>query len=266
MRNVLLSLVVVAVLMAGTIGGTFATWSDSETSHDNYIETGSVDLMVNGADDEPWGTGVPTKVQIDCMIPCKVYGPYPVDVWNASQDCMPPSELFLHIKELCCANVPPKAGSGYPAPITGDLKPEPELVAEYGGKVDCTDVPGVGVIGDDCTLPEHIYVWIVLENDTPPVVGQTAPVGTVWEGKLNLIEDVEQYLGDLEPCNEVTLYFWFHLQQPSEEDFGYNFFPNPGEAGHDKMEWAKFNDWPSWALMKDRVGFNMEFDLWLVDP
>jgi hypothetical protein len=32
------------------------------------------------------------------------------------------------------------------------------------------------------------------------------------------------------------------------------------------MLWAKFNDWPSWALMKDRVEFDMEFDLWLIDP
>jgi hypothetical protein len=32
------------------------------------------------------------------------------------------------------------------------------------------------------------------------------------------------------------------------------------------LYWQKFNDWPSWAMMKDRADFDLEFDLWLVDP
>jgi len=31
------------------------------------------------------------------------------------------------------------------------------------------------------------------------------------------------------------------------------------------MHWLKFNDWPSWAYMRDAVSFNMEFDI-LLDP
>jgi hypothetical protein len=29
------------------------------------------------------------------------------------------------------------------------------------------------------------------------------------------------------------------------------------------MHWVKFNDWPSYAVMRDGVTFNMEFDLLL---
>ena len=76
MRNVLLSLVVVVVLAAGGLGGTFATWSDSETSGNNTIVTGSLDLKVNGTDDKPWGEGVPKLIEEVCVVPCNLYGPY----------------------------------------------------------------------------------------------------------------------------------------------------------------------------------------------
>jgi len=255
MRNIVLSILVVALLLAGGIGGTFATWSDSETSADNYIETGSLDLVVNGADDAPWGAGVPTKVKVECLIPEKLVGPFEVELWNAGQDCMPNATAYLHIKDVCCANVPPKTGSGYADPTTGDLKPEPELVAEYGGKVDCTTVPGVGVIGDDCTLPEYIYMWVTDEQDN-----------IIAQGYMADVVDFELSLGDLQPCHAKIFYFWFMLDQPSEEDFDLNYIPNPGQPGYDAMKYAKFNDWPSWGLMKDKTGFNMEFDLVLWDP
>jgi predicted ribosomally synthesized peptide with SipW-like signal peptide len=250
--KVLVTALVLCCLAVAGLGGTFATWSDSETSMDNYIETGSVDLRVNNADDAPWGAGVPTKVRIDCMIPCKLYGPYYVDVWNAGQ-CEFPSMLFLHIKEVCCSNVPAKEGSGYPDPRDPDgiISPEPELVAQWGGKVNCVEVPGIGVLGEDCTLLEHIYMWIV-DSETGEII---------WDGKMDESVCKEIYLCDLVPCEPRVLEFWFHLQQPTEEDFGMDYIPNDGS-----QHWAKFNDWPSWALMKDLATFNMEFDLWLVDP
>jgi predicted ribosomally synthesized peptide with SipW-like signal peptide len=264
MKSIFLSVVVISALLVGGIGGTLATWSDSETSEDNYIETGSVDLKVNDCDDEPWGTGVLAKIDVNCVIPCKIYGPFPVDVWNAGQ-CTEPSELYIHLKDYCCDNAPPKPGSGYPDPLQpAVMKPEPELVAEYGGKVNCTEVPGVGIMGDNSTLAEHIYVWIIKEDPNPP--DTCDPAAILWEGKMDGLICNEVYLCDLEPCNEQRLYFWIHLQQPSEEDFGLNFIPNDGEPGYDPMTHAKFNDWPSWALMKDATSFDTEFDLWLVDP
>jgi predicted ribosomally synthesized peptide with SipW-like signal peptide len=262
-----LSVVVVSALLVGGVGGTLATWSDSETSEDNYIETGSVDLMVNGADDLPWGTGVPTKVELECIIPCKVYGPYEVELWNASQDCMPDAEAYIHIKNAECSNAPPKAGSGYADPVTGEMKPEPELVAEYGGKVNCTEVPGVGIIGDGCTMKSHVRIWITDDPALVPDPDAGMPqAGFLVDDKILNLVSQEIYLFDLPACTPRTLLLYFHLQQPSEEEFGLNLIPNPGEAGYDAMEHAKFNDWPSWGLMKDRLDFDMEFDLWLVDP
>jgi predicted ribosomally synthesized peptide with SipW-like signal peptide len=64
-----ISLLVVGTLAAAGIGGTLATWSDSEVSYDNIIETGSVDLLVAKCDanwtnpgtfkdDTPYGVGL----------------------------------------------------------------------------------------------------------------------------------------------------------------------------------------------------------------
>ena len=183
-KHIILAVVVVAALVVAGTSGVFATWSDSETSFDNTIATGSVDLKVNGADDEPWGTGVPTKFSIECMIPQKFYGPYEVELWNAGQ-CIFPSHAYLMVKRIECGNVLPKvnpfpeggsyywyenhgpdATTGYPAPPddpnAGDLKPEPELVAEHGGKVNCFEVPGIGAEGDECSMGTHTEMIITL--------------------------------------------------------------------------------------------------------
>jgi predicted ribosomally synthesized peptide with SipW-like signal peptide len=278
-RIIILAVVVqVVVLSLAGMGGVFATWSDSETSEDNMIETGSVDLKVNGADDLPWGSGVPSKVNIECMIPGKLYGPYEVELWHAGQ-CTQDASAYIHFKDFDCGNVLPKVNpidpadggsdywprgetTGYPDPsvgfpYSGDLKPEPELVAEYGGKVDCTEVPGVGALGDGCTMEEHVVVTVI-DADTGNVIIDETP--------LIDLDCQEFYLFEMEPCVARHLHLWFKLLQPAEEDFGLNLIPNPGEDGYDPMQYAKFNDWPSWALMKDYVSFSMEFDLVLWDP
>lgn len=260
MKSIFLTVVVICALAIAGIGGTFATWSDSETSLDNRITTGSVDLKVNGEDDLPWGTGVPTKVTIDCMVPCKLYGPYEVELWNAGQ-CEFPSHAFMHFKDMCCANAPPKEGSGYACPETGDMKPEPELVAEFGGKVNCKEVDGIGRTGDECSMKSHVYCWV---TDCKHPLDPDAII--YLEGKMIEIECTEIYLFDLEPCEPRTICLWFHLQQESEEDYGFDYFADPGDVGFDELEWLKFNDWPSWALMKDVISFSIEFDLWLEDP
>ena len=267
-RSVILAVVVVVALaLAGTRGG-FATWSDSETSMGNVIRTGSLDLKVNGADDAPWGAGVPTKVQIECMVPSRMYGPYEVELWHAGQ-CDTPAAAYIHFKDMCCSNILPKVNpypnggseywapnrtTGYVCPETGDLKPEPELVAEFGGKVDCREVPGVGTIGDTCSMKSSVEITVT--DEAGNVI-----IGPVLIGDL---EGEEFYLFDLEPCNARTIYLYFSLHQFSEEEFGLNIFPNP-EDGGDPFEWAKFNDWPSAALMKDKLSFSMEFDLVLWD-
>lgn len=292
-KNLILAVVVVAALSVAGASGVFATWADSEVSFNNTIETGSVDLKVNGADDEPWGTGVPVKVAVECMIPGKFYGPYEVELWNAGQ-CIFPSHAYMHIKNIRCSNAEPKVNpypeggsalwpagesTGYPDPSTGepysgDLKPEPELVAEYGGKVDCTTVPGVGVDGDDCSMGSGVRMIITNSTNLQDVL--VNPQGLLLVDLLYKWECREIPLFDLMPCVPRTLYFWFYLEQDSEEDFGLNFFKHPDELGIDPakdpedyaaalLHWKKFNDWPSWRYMKDMATFDIEFDLWLED-
>jgi len=262
MKSIFLVAVVVCALAIAGIGGTFATWSDSETSMGNKIVTGSVDLKVNGEDDvgpspdnPKWGNGVPTKVSIDCMIPCQWYGPFEVDLWNAGV-CEYDSKCYVHFKDACCGNAPPKEGSGYEAPGGEGMKPEPELVAEYGGKVDCLYVPGIGVTGDNCSMLSHVEV-IVCDADGNVLVGPSKLVDILCD---------EIYICDLTPCQQETIYMYFHLIQESEEDYGYDFFADPGDAGFDELRWKKFNDWPSWAMMRDQVVFSVEFDLLLDVP
>jgi predicted ribosomally synthesized peptide with SipW-like signal peptide len=282
-RNVILAVVVVAALSVAGMGGVFATWSDSEVSFNNTIKTGSLDLKVNGADDLPWGTGVPTKVYIDHMIPCKYYGPFEVELWHAGQ-CDFPAHAYIELKSFNCSNIEPKvnpypdggsyywyemygpdATSGYPAPDGSGLKCEPELVAEYGGKVDCFQVPGIGPEGDECSLGTHIEMIVTLVPLPPndPYYLDN-PEDLVRRDKL-VKYDGEIYLFDLMPCEPRMIFLWFHMQQDAEEDYGFDFVPDPGDEGFDELFWMKFNDWPSWALMKDQVLFDLEFALWLED-
>ena len=291
-RSVILAVVVVAALALAGSGGVFATWSDSETSYDNTIRTGSLDLKVNGADDEPWGTGVPTKVFIECMIPLKYYGPYEVELWNAGQ-CQFPSHAYLHVRDVVCSNVPPKINdgysaywpqgesTGYPDPslnqtYSGDLKPEPELVAEYGGMVSCVEVPGVGVDGDDCSMGTNVRM-IITDNPDSPTPAMVNPDGVRLFDLLGKWECHEIYLFDLMPCQPRTIYLWFYLLQDSEEDHFLgtpDFIKHPDDLGLQPgteayaaalLHWKKFNDWPSWRYMKDQAVFSIEFDLWLED-
>jgi hypothetical protein len=290
-KNLILAVVVVIALTLAGVGGVFATWSDSEVSYGNLISTGSLDLKVNGADDAPWGTGVPSKVTVTCMIPGKFYGPYEVELWNAGQ-CIFPSHAYIHVKNITCSNVLPKVNpypeggsaywpagesTGYPDPSTGelysgDLKPEPELVAEYGGKVDCVAVPGVGVDGDDCSMGSGVRMIITNSTDLEDVL--VNPDGRRLVDLLYKWDCNEILLFDLMPCQPRTIYLWFYLIQDKEEDFGLNFIKSPEELGISPtdpryaqalLHWKKFNDWPSWRYMADKATFEMEFDLYLED-
>jgi len=269
-KNIFMCVVLFCTLAVASLGGTLATWSDSETSEDNTITTASLDLKVNGEDDQPWGNGVGEVVTIDCMIPCKTYGPYEVELWNAGVDCDDhPSHAYFHLKEYICSNVEPKINprtgesTGYEAPDGSGLKPEPELVAEYGGVVTGdVESPGIGPEGDECSMGSHVELIITTTDVSPSDPGASViRRDLLYKWLCN-----EVYLFDLLPCQPKTVYLWFHLRQDTEEQWGFNFIPNPGEAGYDLLHWEKFNDWPSWALMRDRVDFKIEFDLWLEDP
>jgi predicted ribosomally synthesized peptide with SipW-like signal peptide len=274
MRNVLIAIVAIVVLAAGGLGGTFATWSDSETSANNTIITGSLDLKVNGDDDKPWGDGIAKVTDIDCMVPGLWYYGGNVTLWNAGT-CTQAADAWMHLKEYKCTNVEPKAGGiedeNLPLPTTpfrdppeSLLKPEPELVAEYGGKVDCIWVDGIGgPEGDDCSMGSHIKM-AVMNTMVPPGPGSD-PI------RIDFLEPGKWYcdqfyLFDLIPCNERTIHFYFTLLQDNEwDDWTLNYIPDPGQPGFDQHTYDLFDDWPSHALMSDKVTFVIEYGITLAD-
>jgi predicted ribosomally synthesized peptide with SipW-like signal peptide len=104
-----LALVVVVSVAVSLAGGTFATWSDSETSHGNRIKTGSLDLLVAkcdadwqnpGAfkDDLPYGVGIDPC--FDTSLAPGTYTCYSL-LWNAG--CID-AEAYLHIKNVPDSN------------------------------------------------------------------------------------------------------------------------------------------------------------------
>jgi predicted ribosomally synthesized peptide with SipW-like signal peptide len=276
-KSIILAVVVVVALVVAGTSGVFATWSDSETSEFNFISTGSLDLKVNGADDLPYGTGVPSKVFIECMTPCHWYYGGEAELWHAGQ-CDTPALAYIHFKDYWCFNILPKVNpedpadggsdfwprgetTGYVCPETGALKPEPELVAEFGGWVDSVYVEGLQrAVGDTCSMAAAVECWVVDE------AGNTLIPPT-------LMQDLycrEIPLFELKPCEPRMIYLYFKLHQFSEDDYGFSYFTHPDDMdpvptgpAYDAalLHWEKFNDWVSWAYMKDAITFSMEFDL-----
>ena len=108
-KLIVLCLVLIGSLVFARIGGTFATWSDSEIMYDNTIITGSVDLLVAkcagdwatpGAfkDDEPWGEGLAPCFNFS--VASGNFTCYSL-LWNAgSIDAV----AYLHIKNVSDVN------------------------------------------------------------------------------------------------------------------------------------------------------------------
>jgi hypothetical protein len=106
---IILAVVVVVSVAVSLADGTFATWSDSETSMSNIIKTGSLDLLVAkcdadwqnpGAfkDDLPYGVGLDTY--FDTSLAPGTYTRYSL-LWNAG--CVG-GEAYLHIKNVSDSN------------------------------------------------------------------------------------------------------------------------------------------------------------------
>lgn len=104
-----LAVVVVVSVAVSMAGGTFATWSDSETSMSNIIKTGSLDLLVAKCDadwqnpgpfkdDLPYGVGL--DPYFDTSLLPGTYTRYSL-LWNAG--CVG-GEAYLHIKNVSDSN------------------------------------------------------------------------------------------------------------------------------------------------------------------
>jgi hypothetical protein len=196
MKNVLLSVVVVAVLIAGGVGGTFAGFVDTEISEDNFVQAGIADLLVNGQNDP----NVESKFTLDHITPCKSNDIW-VDLYNWGK-CNG-GDVYMQIKDVVDAEAGVKhhgdfdyvfdgtaAGSGeLPAGVppgyrvavgtepvgNGVYSSEPEKVAEAGvGNVAGIDVSTYTscIKGEDyCGVSEHLDVTVVV-----PLVGASGNI------------------------------------------------------------------------------------------
>ena len=90
MKNILLSVVVVATLVAAGVGGTFAGFVDTEVSEGNFYQAGISDLLVNGKND-PIGP----KLQYTHGAPCKSVD-FWVDLYNWGK-CQG-GDVYMHYK------------------------------------------------------------------------------------------------------------------------------------------------------------------------
>ena len=245
MKSIFLSVVVISALAIAGIGGTLANFSDTEMVIDNTFETGSLDLLVwDGSawvDQEPWGTGASGVVSVVCAAPEEEYW---TKVWVANfGDCVG-GVLYMHFKNCTCYNVDPShEESGYWKYDDGlngrpfwRLKPEPELVAEYGGWVDQVWVEW-GVTGDNCSMTSNVEVSVWFDN-------------TMMQD-WTLLCDVDEYfyLGELPSCGEQHI-VWIGLRYHDIEDPNWTCPGNP-----------MFADWPTNRLMLDGLKFDFIFGL-----
>jgi len=223
MKNILLSVVVVATLVAAGVGGTLADFSDIEVSEDNSFGVGALDLVVSNDLGIEYPDDAPTFFMVQDAWPCCDKSVF-LDLHNYGQGFQKDPYCYLHIKNLECGWVMPKKpyawldatgakvtapsplptegakGTGYPRPVT-----EPEFVAECGGVAGeladgtVVEVPGIGEYGETCELPRHvgvigIYVAGPFTHDQYPTSADV-PTGA-WTAL-----DLSEY--DVDPADEV---------------------------------------------------------------
>jgi len=297
MKNILLSVVVVATLVAAGVGGTLADFSDIEISPDNQFSTGALDLVLSDYNGQEYqGDKVPAFVSLGNAWPCCTKD-YFIDVHNYGQGDQFIPWLYLHFKNFNCFWVVPKlvyawmdvdangdpievdpppgiwtpgtVGTGLPKPVN-----EPEYVAECGGVVgedengDPIEVPGVGFCyGDDCQLDEHVDLVIFIagpyDHGTYPVAADVPAIQWVavdlsaydddGDGVIRLGEIVceELELGQLPNCQKFWIDLRLHLRDVPEAYFDMDYCADDGKWDH----------WPTNALQKDGMEFDMSFEL-----
>ena len=246
MKNVVLSVVVIAALVVAGIGGTLADFSDSEEEMGDTIQAGSLDLKVNGEDDPnvlPFSfTGVIPDKLIDVTKTVANVGT--IDGW-----------LYLHVKNVLCTETNDKDLNGDGDITVPEDNPEPENVAELGGKHGQETVPGLGV---RCDMEEHIMVEIWYDG-VQVDLGQYDVNGD-GDIKLNEIECNQILISELEACGaEHDVNFVFMLQDVPEEFWGYDIFDETDE--HE----VKWNWWPTNCYQGDTVSFDILFELLQTD-
>lgn len=250
MKNVFLSVVIICALTIAGVGGTLANFSDTEEITDNIFESGSLDLLIydgaNYVQQRPYGTGVSGVIDITCAAPEDVNW---ARVWVANfGDCVD-GDLYMAFKNFRCYDVTPShpesrvwvKDDGY-SPLWKQ-KPEPEVVAEYGGYIEQWYQSGLGPAGDECSWTKILEVKVLFDGE----------MVQNWILLNNLIQvpTIEYiYLGQLESCG-AQHYVDIGLRYADEEYVGWE------DAKLNKL----FKDWPTNRYMLDGALFDIMFGL-----
>ena len=214
MKNVFLSVVVVATLVAAGVGGTFAGFVDTEISEGNFIQAGISDLLVNGKNDP-----VGPKIRFVHAAPCKSID-FWIDLYNWGECQF--GDVFMHFKDIVSEEAGTKThlgaeyvydgvatvGGGIPdgyriavgaEPVgAGVWSSEPEKISEVGdGMVAQYYIPA----DHDCLLGEDYASGIADHLD----VNVTVPLkGTTGDELGNPDTDGDGVVSDAEEAAWVT--------------------------------------------------------------
>jgi hypothetical protein len=243
MKNIFLSVVVISALVVAGIGGTLADFSDSEEEMGDSVQAGSMDLKVNGQNDPN-------------VIPFRITGMKPDKWYDVTKTVANAGTidgwLYIHIKNVLCEETDDKG-----------FKPEPEIVAELGGKHGQKQVPGVG---ERCDMENHIAVEIRYDGvlvdlsayDTDP-----ASPGVIKLNELQCFQiPIPTPEGEnmLEACGvEHTINFNFLLQDVPESYYGLDIFD---ETDPHELKWEH---WPTNCYMGDTLSFDVLYELLQTD-
>jgi predicted ribosomally synthesized peptide with SipW-like signal peptide len=300
MKNIVLSIVVIATLVVAGIGGTLADFSDIEISEGNYFTVGALDLKVSDyLKNEYQGDEVPAFLQYSDAWPCSDKSFY-IDLENWGQGSQKVPWAYIHFKNMDCGWNWPKnlwrmvlcdpdtkecidemteveweglTDAEKETHLAAGWKPvnEPEYVAECGGVAgededgNPVEVPGIGCYGDCCELPKHIFVLIYKagpwpHEEKPEYNDNTIDWDLIFQGYLDELDCKEFELGQIPNCNGIWLHISFHLDDFDEEDaYAEGLIPDTyfNETGPE----SKWDHWPTNALQKDYVEFDMAFEL-----
>ena len=260
MRGIFLSVVVICALVAAGIGGTLADFSDSEEEVGDSIQAGSLDLKVNDKDGKLVGeTYVRVAPEQSMHIEKTIRNVGTVDGW-----------LYVHITEVRTREWNDK-DLNKDTFIDEKDQPEPEVVAEEGGKHGQKMVPGIGPAWD---IDEHIGVEIFYGPTGNKTKVDLSFYDTNGDNvtKMAELECSQLLVGKAVQCGmEYEIEFRFVMQDVDEDDLitdGTLTDPGTGHGWFDETDEheVKWDHWPTNAYMGDEVKFDMLFELLQFKP
>jgi hypothetical protein len=279
MKRILMSLMVIG-LVGGLMGSALADFSDIETSVGNYFESGSLDLLVSdntGALYED--PDVPAFFNVVAAWPeCEKAVVFDLHNDGSGNQTIP--WVYIHFKNLECYGIEktePELAAEMAATPIGELEDGTAVYATTDGSKEGQPLIGTDY-GENCELSKHVDVriWTTMmstdgtaagafdwaevdlaQYDVDPQNGvvkmNELVCNQVELGQLANEDDPETV--DVEE-NHMYVKIILRLQDIDEDDY-------PGVSLFDETipAEAKWDHWPTNALMLDGMSFDMAFEL-----